>query len=81
MLRRFNVLKEIGLGFFNGREQFDRFVEPGRGVIEFDGSDIYWVVDGQRLMSETINGAIAIWLEMGSIEEIPADEQDGNSSA
>lgn len=81
MLRRFNVRKEIGLGFFNGREQYDRFVEPGRGVIEFDGSNIYWVVDGQRLMSETINEAISIWLEMGCIEEIPADEYDENSSA
>jgi hypothetical protein len=81
MLRRFNVRKEIGLGFFNGREQYDRFVEPGRGVIEFDGSNIYWVVDGQRLMSETINEAISIWLEMGNIEEIPAEEPDDNSRA
>ena len=73
MLRRFEIRKEIGLGFFNGHEQYDRFVEPGQGVLEFDGANIYWVVDGQRLMSETINEAISIWLKIGSIEEAPPD--------
>lgn len=76
MLRRFSIRKEIGLGFFNGREQYDRFVEPGQGVIEFDGSNIYWVVDGKRLMSETINEAITIWLNLGSIEELPPEAAD-----
>lgn len=69
--RRFEILKPIGLGFFNGREQYDLFVDPGQGVLEFDGADIYWVIDGERKLSETINEAISIWLEMGKIEEIP----------
>ena len=37
------------------------------------------VVDGQRLMSETINEAILIWLKIGSIEEIPSDVPDQNA--
>lgn len=69
MKRYFNIHKEIALGFFNGREQYDVLIEPGHGWVMFNGCDIYWVVDGQERMSETINNAIAIWLKDGSIEE------------
>lgn len=68
--RYFEIRKEIGLGFFNGRDQYDQLIDPGRGYLMFNGRDIYWVVDGQERMSDTINGAISIWLEQGRIEEV-----------
>lgn len=33
----------------------------------FNGCDIYWLIDGEQRMSETINNAIGIWLADGSI--------------
>lgn len=69
--RYFEIRKGIMLGFFNGREQYDELIEPGQGRLMFNGCDIHWVIDGQERMSDTINGAIAIWLDDGSIEELP----------
>ena len=43
MPRRFDIHKTISLGFFNGREQYEQVIELGRGHLEFDGRDIYWV--------------------------------------
>ena len=70
MHRRFDIHKTISLGFFNGREQYEQVIEPGHGHLEFDGNDIYWVSGDRRLMSDTINEAILIWLNDGSIVEI-----------
>jgi len=36
----------------------------------FNGRDIYWLVDNEPRMSDTINNAIEIWLSNGSIEEV-----------
>ncbi|MGN7874833.1 hypothetical protein ACTJKJ_14795 [Roseateles sp. 22389] len=69
MLRRFDIHKTISLGFFNGREQNEQIIEPGLGHLEFDGHDIYWVTGDRRLMSDTINEAILIWLRSGDIVE------------
>lgn len=68
--RYFLIRKEIGLGFFNGREQYDQLIEPGRGFLTFNGREICWILDGQTRMSDTINEAISIWLEHGHIEEV-----------
>lgn len=69
MQRYFDIRKGIMLGFFNGREQYDELIEPGQGQLMFNGCDIYWLIDGEQRMSETINNAIGIWLADGSIEE------------
>ena len=69
MPRRFDIHRTISLGFFNGREQYEQLVEPGSGHLEFDGRDIYWVSGDRRLMSDTINEAILIWLRNGDIVE------------
>jgi hypothetical protein len=68
VVRRFKICKPIMLGFF-GREQYERIIEPDLGHLEFDGSDIYWIHEGERHMSETVNNAIPIWLSSGCIEE------------
>ena len=68
--RRFDVRKQIMLGFFNGREQYDVVVDPGQGQLIFNGGDIYWLIHNQQRMSDTINNAIDIWLSDGSIEEV-----------
>jgi hypothetical protein len=68
--RYFEIRSEIGLGFFNGRQQYDQLIEPGHGYLMFNGHDIYWIVDGQEWMSDTINEAISIWLEQGRIGEV-----------
>ena len=70
MHRRFDIHKTISLGFFNGREQYEQVIEPGHGHLELDGNDIYWVSGDRRLMSDTINEAILIWLNDGRIVEI-----------
>ena len=70
MSRRFEIRKAISLGFFNGREQYEQTILPRNGYLEFDGLDIYLVTDEQRLMSDTINEALQIWLNDGSIREI-----------
>ena len=69
MPRRFDIHKTISLGFFNGHEQYEQVVEPGCGHLELDGQDIYWVSGDRRLMSDTINEAILIWLRSGDIVE------------
>ncbi|WP_291022789.1 3'-5' exoribonuclease [Hydrogenophaga sp.] len=66
----FEIRKEIGLGFFNGREQYDQLIKPSQGFLLFNGRDICWVVDGQTRMSDTVNEAISIWLEQRRIEEV-----------
>jgi hypothetical protein len=70
--RHFDIRKMIMLGFFNGREQYDVLIDPGRGKLMFDGRDIYWLIDNEQRMSDTINNAIDIWLRDGSIEEVLA---------
>lgn len=66
-MKSFEIKKTIMLGFFNGREQYDRLINPGEGHLEFDECDIYWVHDGQRRISETMNYALQLWLDDGSI--------------
>jgi hypothetical protein len=70
--RRFEIRKQIMLGFFNGQEQYDVLIDPGQGKLMFNGRDIYWVNDSEQRMSDTINNAIDIWLRDGSIEEVLA---------
>lgn len=70
MSRRFEIHKTVSLGFFDGREQYEQSIQPGNGHLEFDGLDIYWVLNGRRLMSDTINEALLIWLSDGCIVEI-----------
>lgn len=70
MSRRFEIRKTISLGFFNGREQYEQTIQPRDGHLEFDGFEIYWVTDERRLMSDTINEALQIWLTDGSVREI-----------
>lgn len=70
--RHFDIRKQIMLGFFNGREQYDVLIDPGQGRLMFDGRDIYWLIDSERRMSDTINNGIDIWLHDGSIEEVLA---------
>jgi hypothetical protein len=68
--RHFEIRKQIMLGFFNGREQYDVLIDPGQGTLMFNDRDIYWLIDNEQRMSDTINNAIEIWLSDGSIEEV-----------
>jgi hypothetical protein len=70
--RHFEIRKQIMLGFFNGREQYDVLIDPGQGTLMFNDRDIYWLIDNEQRMSDTINNAIPIWLSDGSIEEVLA---------
>ena len=47
-------------------------IDPGQGKLMFNARDIYWLIDNEQRMSDTINNAIAIWLSDGSIEEVLA---------
>jgi hypothetical protein len=67
--RYFEIRGGIMLGFFNGREQYDVLIEAGQGHLMFDGADIYWIFEGRQRMSDTINNAIAVWLEQERIAE------------
>jgi len=68
--RHFVIRKQIMLGFFDGREQYDVLIDPGQGKLMFNDRDIYWLIDGVQRLSDTINNAIEIWLRDGSIEEV-----------
>lgn len=70
--RHFDIRKQIMLGFFNGREQYDVLIDPAQGKLMFDGRDIYWLIGDEQRMSDTINNAIDIWLRDGSVEEVLA---------
>ncbi|MCF8204929.1 MAG: hypothetical protein K9J82_07645 [Methylotenera sp.] len=70
--RHFEIRKQIMLGFFNGREQYDVLINPGQGTLMFNDRDIYWLINNEQRMSDTINNAIPIWLSDGSIEEVLA---------
>ncbi len=48
------------LGFFNGQEQYDVLVHPVQEKLMFNGCDIYWLMDNQQRMLDTINNAIDI---------------------
>lgn len=69
MVRHFLIRKQIWLAFFNGKEQYDRQIEPGQGSLKFDGCDILWTIEGATHISDTVNWAIGEWLHDGSIEE------------
>ncbi len=43
---------------------YDQFVQPGLGVLAFDSTNIYWVIEGQILMSKTIREAISAWQKL-----------------
>lgn len=77
ILMYFVICKPVTLGFFNGREQYDRLIGPGQGHLEFDGSDIYWIFEGQRWMSDTVNWAVTMWVRDGSIKESLARPTSG----
>lgn len=79
MQRYFDIRKGIMLGFFNGREQYDELIEAGQGQLMFNGCDVYWLIDGEQRMSETINNGIVIWLADGSIEEMSSGQATGNA--
>ena len=68
--RYFEIRKEIGIGFFNGREQYDQLIEPGQGFTMFSGRDICGVANDQARTSDAVNEAIVIWLEQRRIEEV-----------
>lgn len=54
-VRYFEFRKEIGLGFFNGREPYDQLTEPSQDFLMFNGRDVNWIMDCQARMSDTIN--------------------------
>jgi hypothetical protein len=54
-------------------------IDPGQGTLMFNDRDIYWLIDSDQRMSDTINNAIAIWLSDGSIEEVLAPRSDSTA--
>lgn len=71
MTLRFAILKEIMLGFLTPQDSYDLFVKPGDGTLEFDGSDIVLVSpSGERRTSHTVNHALTLWTEDGSIRPL-----------
>jgi hypothetical protein len=69
-VKKYRVLGILVLGFEEGREQVDAYVESG-DVLECDGSTV-WAIwrDGKRAESITTPNIIAIALERGDLEEI-----------
>lgn len=61
------------LGFFNGREQYEVLIVPGQGRLMFNQRDIYWLINNERRLSDTINNAIEIWLSPGGHPNSPTD--------
>lgn len=68
------------LGFFNGREQYDVLIDAGQGKLMFKDRDIYWLINNEQRISDTINNVIEIWLSDGSIEEISVPSSSSTAS-
>jgi hypothetical protein len=75
MVRHFEIRKPIWLAFFDGREQYDRQIQPGQGSLSFDGCDVLWTFEGSTRISDTVNWAIGEWLRDGSVEEVGPDRE------
>ena len=78
--RHFEIRKQIMLGFFNGREQYDVLIDAGQGKLMFKDRDIYWLVNNEQRISDTINNVIEIWLSDGSIEEVSVPSSASTAS-
>lgn len=70
-MRRFKVLDLIVLGFEDGREQCDAYVQAG-DELEFDGSTIWAKWKGYEKKAESLNisSTIDVLLNKGVIKEI-----------
>jgi len=78
--RHFEIRKQIMLGFFNGREQYDVLIDAGQGKLMFKDRDIYWLVNNEQRISDTINNVIEMWLSDGSIEEVSVPSSASTAS-
>lgn len=78
--RHFEIRKQIMLGFFNGREQYDVLIDAGQGKLMFKDRDIYWLVNNEQRISDTINNVIEMWLSDGSIEEVSVPSSTSTAS-
>ena len=70
-LKRYRILKPVGLGFITPRDQFDVIIAPAQELakLESDGTTIWLVME-----SITMGYAIEPWLNAGLIAEIPQEE-------
>lgn len=69
-MKKYEIIKEICLGFLTHNDSYDILIDPGVGHLEFDGKDIVWVDPvGDRFTSHTQNHAIEVFLDMGLIKE------------
>lgn len=70
-MKKYEIIKEICLGFLTHNDSYDMFIDPGVGHLEFNDKDIVWVDPvGDRFTSHTMNHAIEVFLEMGLIKEM-----------
>ena len=70
-LKRYRILKPVGLGFITPRDQFVVIFDPAQELakLESDGTTIWLVRE-----SITMGYAIEQWLNAGLISEIPPEE-------
>lgn len=70
-MKKYEIIREICLGFLTHNDSYDMLIDPGVGHLEFDGKDIVWVDPVEdRFVSHTQNHAIEWFLKMGHIKEI-----------
>ncbi len=71
-VRRYKILKNIMLGFLGLREQHDEIIGPDDDVIIECDEHTIWAIKGERRTeSITAANAMIIWIENGSIQELP----------
>lgn len=70
----YQVLQPITLSFLTPQDQYDRTIKPEDDItIGWDGEHTIFTVNsvGERKESITVAYAITVYLERGSIKEIP----------
>lgn len=68
-MKRYKIEKDIVVSFLTRRDQVDCTL--GGGFLECDGTTIWAVVGGVRRETNTMAYAVGLWLEQGSITEVP----------
>jgi hypothetical protein len=73
-VKRYRVLDMVVLGFEDGREQCDAYVQAG-DELECDGHTVWaiWSPSGKKAESITTANIIEVCLQRGVIEEITSD--------
>jgi hypothetical protein len=70
-MKKFTIVKTIMLSFIEKNEQIDYLFRAGDGIVELEGSTVWFeTTDGRRFESITTANIVPLALEQGNIKEV-----------